>query len=364
MMRVPRCGVHCAAAVFVMLAAAFACDATARADQSTVVDENGIVPAVVKSQIDARNDQLYGATGEMVVVEVVRGAPGQTAQTSGVEVADRVAGGRYGAIVWVATGLDQTALLFGARAQRWVPYDEQVALRRQLADTIQYCCPGGSLVDLVNRVAGAMEVGSRIAPAATNYIRDRLGALDAQQAATILAREQRLETATGKGIAVVLFPEQQGQPSTDLAFSIARTMNVTGRIAAIVWMGRGQTAWHFAVEQTPGFDTIAPSSLDAINATFESDMQTGRFGDAVVAAVDRTATAIEGTSTPMPTLAPEAQPPLASPEANSPPPGPSFLNLFSGIGASPGLTFAFLILILVIAALVGYALRRADRGEG
>ena len=188
--------------------------------------------------------------------------------------------------------------------------------------------------------------------------------LDAQQAATILAREQRLETATGKGIAVVLFPEQQGQPSTDLAFSIARTMNVTGRIAAIVWMGRGQTAWHFAVEQTPGFDTIAPSSLDAINATFESDMQTGRFGDAVVAAVDRTATAIEGTSTPMPTLAPEAQPPLASPEANSPPPGPSFLNLFSGIGASPGLTFAFLILILVIAALVGYALRRADRGEG
>ena len=126
-------------------------------------------------------------------------------------------------------------------------------------------------------------------------------------------------------------------------------------------MGRGQTAWHFAVEQTPGFDTIAPSSLDAINATFESDMQTGRFGDAVVAAVDRTATAIEGTSTPMPTLAPETQATLATPQANEASPQANVFSWFSANGASPGWTLAFLILILALAVLVGYAMRRADR---
>jgi uncharacterized membrane protein YgcG len=140
-------------------------------------------------------------------------------------------------------------------------------------------------------------------------------------------------------------------------------MNVSGRIAAVVWMDRGQTATYFDVEQTPGFDTIAPSSLAAINSTFESDMQTGRFGEAIVAAVDRTATAIEGTSTPMPTLAPEPEAPAAPPTQTSTPSGVSLFQWLPTGSSSPGLAIV-IIFVFVIALLVWYAMRRADRGEG
>jgi uncharacterized membrane protein YgcG len=364
MTRVPRIGERCAAAVFFVLAVVFARGGNALAKQSTVVDETGLVPPAVTAQVDARNDQLYGATGEVVVVEVVRGDGGQTTRSDGVALADRVAANRYGAIVWIATGPNQSDLLFAGRALRWVPYDEQLALRRQLSDTVKYCCPGDTMVDLVNQIASAIQVGSKTPPSVGNYVRDRLGELNAEQAATLAQREQRLESATGKGIAVVLFPEPQDAASGALANSIASTMNVSGRIAAVVWVDRAQTASHFAVEQTPGFDTIAPSSLAAINATFESDMQTGRFGDAVVAAVDRTATALEGTSTPMPTLAPEPETPVASPSQSAPSASPSLLQWLPQGGPSPVLTIAFLIFVLAIAILVGYAVRRADRGDG
>ena len=211
-------------------------------------------------------------------------------------------------------------------------------------------------------VAAYIVMGSKMPPSADNYVRDRLGDLNAVQVSTIVSREQRLEAATGKGMAVVLFPEAQDSPSAQLAYAIARTMNVSGRIAGIVWVDRGQTAMHFAIEQTPGFNTIAPSSLAAINATFESDMQTGRFGDAVVAAVDRTATAIEGTSTPMPTLVPEPEAPAALPAQTATPPGVGLLRWLPGSG-SPATSIAFLIVIFAIAVLVGYFMRRSDRGD-
>lgn len=363
MIRALPFGARCAAALFVMLLAAIASGVRARADGSAVIDQTGLVPKAVVASIDARNEQLYGATGEEVVVAVVRGDAGQSAQNDGVALADQIAPGRYGALVWIATIPGRSDLLFFGRALHWVPYDTQIALRKQLSYNIRYCCPGDSLGNLVDMVAAYIIAGSKTAPSATNYVRDRLGELNAQQVQTIVDREQRLESATGKGIAVTLFPEEQQTPSGELAYSIARTMNVNGRVAGILWVDRGQTALHFAVEQAPGFDTIAPSSLTAINAAFESDMQTGRFGDAVVAAVDRLATAIEGTSTPMPTLAPEPEAPAPLPTQTTTPPGIGLLRWLPGSGGSPALTAAFLIFILAIAALIGYLMRRADRGE-
>ena len=92
-------------------------------------------------------------------------------------------------------------------------------------------------------------------------------------------------------------------------------------------------------------------------------MQTGRFGDAIVAAVDRTATAIEGTSTPMPTLAPEPEAFVSTEPEASVAPG---VGIFSGLSfARPSNfdTIAFLVLIAVIVAVITAVLRRSTRDD-
>jgi len=324
-----------------------------------VVDHTGLVSSGVIAAIDARNEQLYGATGRVVVVEVSPGGGGQTAYGEGIETADSVAKDRYGAIVWMATTGPQTDIIFVGRAATWIPYDQQVALRHDFAAGARSCCPGDAVAPIVNRIADAMVVGSKVAPDPSNYVRDRLGELDAEQTATIISRDERLEAGTGKGIAVVLMPEQQDAASGVRAVEIAQTLNVKGRIAAVVWVDRSQNASHFSIVQTPGFDTIPQSSLDQISASFQADMQTGSFGDAIVAAVDRTATALEATSTPMPTLAPEPEEAVPEIPAGPTPPGVSLLRSFAPKGVSgTGTVIAIFVAFAIVVVFVTLALRR------
>jgi uncharacterized membrane protein YgcG len=222
----------------------------------TVVDETSLMSDAATAHINARNKQLFDATGLIVVVVAMRGASGESALADAIPAADKVARGSYGALVWVATGGEKSDVVFTGKALKWVSYDEQQMLRHELATTISYCCPSDTLPTFVDHVARLMESGSNIAPSARNYIRDDLGLLTSAQLVDLVAREQRIESATGKGVGVVLFPEQPGKVSGMIAFSMAESFNVSGRIAALVWLTRGQQAARFAIIQTPGFTTI------------------------------------------------------------------------------------------------------------
>ena len=332
----------------------------------TVVDETTLMSDAATAQINARNKQLFDATGLIVVVVAMRGTNGESALTDGIPAADKVAKGSYGALVWVATGGENSDVIFTGKALKWVSYDEQQALRHELSSTIRYCCPSDALPALVDHIASTMEAGSKIAPSARNYIRDDLGILTDSQIADLVTREQRLESATGKGIGVVLFPEQPGKISGMIAFSMAESLNVSGRIAALVWLTRGQQASHFAIIQTPDFSTIPDATEQSISDSFQADMQTGRFGDAIVAAVDRTATAIEDTSTPMPQ--PPSPSPLESPStevspaenAASPTEIPVTRPGASGTGTAVVIFLAFAIIVLFVTI----ALRRNSNNSG
>jgi len=70
----------------------------------TVVDETSLMSDTATAQINARNKQLFDATGLIVVVVAMRGTSGESALTDGIPAADKVAKGSYGALVWVATG--------------------------------------------------------------------------------------------------------------------------------------------------------------------------------------------------------------------------------------------------------------------
>jgi len=331
----------------------------ALADQSTVDDTTGLMSSTAIAQIDARNQRLYGATGRVVVVVVVRGTDGATASGAGITSADKVAKGYYGALVFVATDAGNSDIVYTGKALKWIPYDEQVSLRQTLINSIQYCCPSDTLPATVDQVASAMEAGEKIAPSASNYVRDRLGVLDDQQTQDIVTREERLEAATGKGIAVVLFPDQPGTVPDDLAYAVAQTLNVNGQIAALIWVDRAADTSRFAIEQTPGFTTIPQATVESISTSFQADMQTGKFGDAIVAAVDRTATALEGTSTPMPTLPPE---PLETAVPQGGPAtglAPGQVSTSPGRGASgTGTVIAIFVAFAIVVIFVTLALRR------
>lgn len=347
------------------LAGAIVCSLPqALADQSTVDDTTGLMSSAAIAQIDARNERLYGATGRVVVVVVTRGTGGATAGGAGIAAADRLAKGYYGAVIWVATDAANTDIAYTGKAPHWIPYDEQLSLRENLSATMRYCCPSDTLPGIVGQVANAMEAGERVAPSPSNYVRDRLGVLNAQQTQNIVARDQRLEAATGKGIAVVLFPEQPSTASGAVAYAIAQTLNVGGQIAAVVWVDRGQDASHFAMFQTPGFDTIPQATVDSISSSFQADMQTGNFGDAIVAVVDRTATTLEGTSTPMPTLPPEPAETAVPQEASSASPAPGWVGALPGRSASStGTVIAIFVAFGIVVVFVTMALRRQQERD-
>jgi len=327
----------------------------------TVVDGTSLMSDAATAQINARNKQLFDATGLIIVVVAMRGTSGESALADGIPAADKVARGSYGALVWVATDGEKSDVVFTDKALKWVSYDEQQMLRQELSTTIRYCCPSDTLPTVVDHIASLMESGSKIAPSARNYIRDDLGLLTNAQLAELVAREQRLETATGKGIGVVLFPEQPGKMSGVIAFSMAESFNVSGRIAALVWLTSGKQAARFAILQTPDFTTIPDATEQSISNSFQADMQTGRFGDAIVAAVDRTATAIEDTSTPMPQTPAPAESPSAevSPaeSAASPTETPTTRPGASGTGTAVVIFLAFAIIVLFVTI----ALRRKQQ---
>ncbi len=334
----------------------------ALAAQSTVDDETSLMSDSAIAQINARNQQLFAATGLVVAVVVVRGSNEETALPSAAVAADKIAKGYYGAVVWVATGGEKSDILFTGKALKWIPYHEQTSLQHDLSYTIRYCCPSDTLPGIVDQIASAMETGSKSPPSPRNYVNDQIGVLNGPEIEQIVARDQRLEAATGKGVAVVLFSELPGKASGVLAYALAQTLNVNGQVAALVWVAKGQQASHFAMIQAPNFDTIPEAMVTSIGNSFQGDVQAGDFGQAIVAAVDRTATAIEGTSTPMPSQASAAQiVQPASPQAAE----PSATNLAAPQPAprsSGNGTAVVIFLVLAIAVLfVTMALRQKYR---
>jgi uncharacterized membrane protein YgcG len=352
--------VFTAAGVPALLALLFSLAAPVRADQ-TVSDASGLMTSDAVAAIDARNRRLADATGLIVVVVVVRTA-GDNGAFDAVATADQFARDKYGAIIWVATDSQRSDIVFGGDASKWVPVASQAALRDDLGN-MRYCCPSETIPRIVDEVATAMEAGSKIPPSSHNYAHDDLNLLTVDQAANIVAREEKLEAATGKGVAVVLFPEQRDKQSSAVALSIAQSLNVKGVIAAIVWVTRSGTTYDFNVLQSPGEGTIADTALDSINQSFQADMQTSRFGDAIVAAVDRTASALEATSTPLPspTATTEESGSLesAGPQGVTPMPEvtPATSRGASGTGTAVVIFLAFALVVLFVTI----ALRRQNK---
>jgi uncharacterized membrane protein YgcG len=342
-------------------AAILAFTTPALSDFTTVVDEASLMSDAAIAQINTRNGQLFDATGLVVVVVVERGSNVDTAPLDAISAADKLAKGNYGALIWVATSGEKSDILFTGKALKWISYEQQAALRRQLNATMRYCCPSDTVPAAVDQLASAMEAGSKVPLRVRNYVRDDLGVLNDQQMSEIVAREERLEAATGKGIGVVLFPEEPGKLSPEIAYSMATTFRVSGQIAALVWVTRSIQAEHFAVMQTPGFTTIPEATEQSIGNSFQADMQTGKFGDAIVAAVDRTATALEDTSTPMPSQAPSPQESpsaeAATAESSAAPATPPSAPGASGTGTAVAIFVAFAIIVLVVTL----AVRRKNR---
>jgi uncharacterized membrane protein YgcG len=356
-----RCGViYTAAGVCVLLALLFLLAVPVRADQ-TVSDVNGLLTSDAIAQIDARNKRLSDATGLIVAVVVVRTA-GDNGALDAVQTVDSFARGKYAAIVWVATDSQRSDIVFGGDGSKWVAFASQDALRDDLA-TMRYCCPSETVPRVVDEVATAMEAGSQVKPSSRNYVQDDLNLLTADQAATIVAREEKLEAATGKGVGVVLFRQRPDKQSGALAFAMAQSLNVKGVIAAVVWVARSGGTYDFDALQAPQEATIADATLDSINKSFQADMQTSKLGDAIVAAVDRTASALEATSTPLPSptattvesgslesaLPQAAQPAL---EATSAP-----TRGASGTGTAVVIFLAFALIVLFVTL----AVRRQNR---
>jgi uncharacterized membrane protein YgcG len=352
--------VFAAASVTVLLALLFLLAQPARADQ-TVSDVNGLLSSDAVTAIDARNRRLADTTGLIVAVVVVRTA-GANGALDAVGTADQFARDKYGAIVWVATDSQRSDIVFGGDASKWVPIASQDALRDDLAN-IRYCCPSETLPRVVDEVATAMEAGSKIAPSSQNYVYDGLNMLTGDQAATIVARDEKLQAATGKGVAVVLFPERHDKKSTDLVLTIAQSLNVKGVIAAIVWVTRSGNTYDFSVLQSPGEGTIAETSLESINTSFQADMQTSKLGDAIVAAVDRAASALEATSTPLPsptaTTVESGSLESAGPSGATPVPQatPPPARGASGTGTAVVVFLAFALIVLFVTL----AVRRQNR---
>jgi cobalamin biosynthesis Mg chelatase CobN len=96
---------------------------------------------------------------------------------------------------------------------------------------------------------------------------------------------------------------------------------------------------------------LAPSTTDGINATFNSDMQSGQVQDAVAAAVERTAGAIAAVTPALPAQSTTTT--AAGPATPAQSQVPSVLPTPAAAApANPGHRFWIVVLILVIIALV------------
>jgi uncharacterized membrane protein YgcG len=334
--------------------------AAANADQS-VHDETGLMSAAAIAQIDATDQQLETATGLMVVVIVIRGQSGASALDS-IPTADSFAKDKYGALVWVATDTQQTDIVYVGDASKWISRQDQNALRFELSGTMQFCCPSATVPGIVDKIAAAMDAGSKVPPDPRNYVQDDLGMLGQDQVSAIVARDQQLEATTGKSVAVELFPQAKGQEPTAIAVAIAPTLNVKGQIAAVVWVARSGNQYTFSLLRMPSaMDTIPGADADSINARLQADMQTGKFGDAIVSAVDRTASALESTSTPMPATAGPSALASGGPQtglAGSASPGAMRLRRGSMTSTE---TFVIFFIVIVVVFVAVLASRRASK---
>jgi uncharacterized membrane protein YgcG len=334
--------------------------------QSAVVDKIGSLPQIAITQIDDRNSVLEGKTGTAIAVLIEHGTTDESDQDAEAAAASAVAQ-KFSVLVWVETGLPKGDIIYTDPALKWVTPAEQDVLSAQLQSAVQVCCLSDSLPRLVDAIATDMENGSQVPPDPRNYILDDIGLLDAAHTDAIAAREQQLESATNKGIGVILMDEQPGQSSATIALKDAESLNVKGDIAAVVWVARSGSSLTFSMVPAPAYADIIPASTaDNINASFNADMQSGQIGDALVAAVDRTAAAVAGTSTPTPaasgtqSLGVGGGTPSASQGPS--PQGLAQSNLAPKRGASQTWT-ALLILIAVAAVIliVVIAIRRNQR---
>jgi uncharacterized membrane protein YgcG len=268
--------------------------------QSFVVDQTGSLPGLTISQIDDRDSALESKTGTGIAVFVEHGTPDESEQDATAK-AQAALGRRFSVLVWIQNGLGSGDVIYGAPAIKWVSPDQQNALNAQLQKALQTCCLSDSLPQLVDAIATDMEAGSAIAPDPHHYVLDDLGLLDATRLATIAGREQQLEATTGKGIGVILLEAPANGSAGDAALKDARSLNVKGDVAAVVWVARNGTSLTFSAIPTAGYaNRVSQASFDSINANFQSDMQSGQIADAIVAAVDRTAAAVAGVATPAP----------------------------------------------------------------
>ena len=279
-------------ASFVVVLLLGVCLGQARAD-STVVDQTGLMTQNAIAQIDNRNSLLQSTTGTFVGVLVQHGTADETAFDAST-VASKALSQKFGVLVWVATDAQKADIVYADQALKWITPDQQQVLRGQLGASLRYCCPSDTIPDIVDKIASALESGAKIPTDPRNYIRDDLGLLDAAHVSSIASREEQLESTTGKGIGVILMEEQPGRASGALALSDAQSLNVKGAIAAVIWVARSDGTVTFNMIASPGFvDAIPDSAAHNINASFQADMQSGQLADAIGAAVDRTAAALE-----------------------------------------------------------------------
>jgi uncharacterized membrane protein YgcG len=336
----------------------------ARAD-STVVDRTGLMTQNAIAHIDNRNALLENATGTSIAVLVEHGSPNETSSDAAT-AAQQVFSSSFGVLVWVATDTRQADIVFLQPALKWVTPDQQAALHQQLAGSLQYCCPSDTLPALVDTIAADLESGAKLPPDPRNYVRDDLGLLDDLHISTIAAREQQLESTRGLGVGVILMEAQPGKSAADSALLQAQSLDVKGAIAAVVWVARSGGSLTFSMEPAANFANAIPDSTVAnINAAFQADMQSGQLADAIAAAVDRTAAALQASSTPMPSVtalgsqSPGAALASSQPEAQA---SASAIATSSAPGTSRAST-ALLILIglAIIVLIVTMALRRRNQ---
>jgi uncharacterized membrane protein YgcG len=331
---------------------------------SAIIDQTGLMSPAAVSEIDARNTQLQAATGTTIAVLVEHGASSETAADAQAK-AEQTLGQTFSVLVWVATDAQKADVVYAQPALRWLGPDEQEKFRTQLTGSLQFCCPANTVPAVVDTIAAAMENGSKSSPSPRNYVHDDLGLLDDTHLATIAAREQELESSRGLGVGVVLIDAAQGENPSVVALADAQSLNVGGNVAAVVWAARSNGSLSFDMISTPAYAGMIPDSTASnINATFQADMQSGQIGDAIAAAVDRTASALEASSTPVPAATPQPSAPseagaAAQPAGAAPTSVPTPAPAEGTSQASTALVILVGLALLVL--IVTLAVRRRNR---
>jgi len=331
----------------------------------SVDDESGLLSADTIAQIDARNEQLRDATGVIVAVLIVPGSNGETESALRTR-ADALFKDKYGALLYVSISPEVTDIIFADQGMKWISDGQRTALRNDLVGNLRYCCPGETVPAMVDKIATAMETGSREPVTTRNYVNDRISLLTGYQIAAIAAREQVLEKTTAKGIAVETLNAEQGKLSSVAALRDALTLNVKGDVAEIIWIAKSPDGLNFNVMQSPADQLLSEPQLQTINSQFAADLRSGDYGAAIVSAVDRTATALEAVATPPATQAaqpatvsPAAEPTVsqaAEPQSAATPPPPPRANDSNAAAIVVLLVLALLLLAVFTAA------RHARRG--